>query len=403
MMNGNPPKLLDADLALSQYLDSLLQELSGVDAAPRFEAIPGSEDVGAGFEGLSDAQEGPVLQEKPLLEVRPGFKDRPESPDIPGFNAVAGLADLPAVIPPAASEPGWMRPVPVLTGRVLRVPVVQAPVLPGPVFESPVLPGAAPDPAPAPVVKPTPAANARPAAEREPPSESGPAPEQAPGLAPGLAPELAPEPESEPESRLEPAPQAALTLPVWAQHRFQCLSFQVAGLTLAVPLTRLNGIIEASDPITPMPGHQPWFLGLIQHLGRQVKVVDIGLIVVPRNRSYHPGPPRYIVLLDGYRWGIACEGITGMLTLDPEHVRWRSRLGRRPWLAGTVIDHMCAILDVDRLALDLDSGAWASSACNGVSEGTFGKPDPAPAAGNTHREPGQHGPHIHPQQRNDES
>jgi purine-binding chemotaxis protein CheW len=163
-----------------------------------------------------------------------------------------------------------------------------------------------------------------------------------------------------PEPAADPVPVKG-GQPDWVDGPFQCLTFSVAGLTLAVPLVKLNGIIEVPGEITPMPGHQPWFLGLVRHLERQVKVVDIGRIVLPEGRAYTPVEPGRVILIDESRWGIACEGETQMITLPPEGVRWRTSRGKRPWLAGTVIEHMCAILDVDALAMELATGQWNAS------------------------------------------
>ncbi|HKJ07526.1 MAG TPA: hypothetical protein VKA76_00405, partial [Gammaproteobacteria bacterium] len=82
----------------------------------------------------------------------------------------------------------------------------------------------------------------------------------------------APGPASEPEQ----APRQ------WAAGRFPCLRFQVAGVTLAVSLQRLNGVLPwPADGVSPMPGHAPWFLGLLYHQGRQVKVIDTAWHVLP--------------------------------------------------------------------------------------------------------------------------
>ncbi|WP_006786139.1 chemotaxis protein CheW [Thiorhodospira sibirica] len=146
--------------------------------------------------------------------------------------------------------------------------------------------------------------------------------------------------------------------PAWAQAPFQCLLFKVAGLSLAVPLVKLNGIIPMPKEVTPMPGHAAWFLGLIQHYERKVKLVDVGPIVLPDGYERSPTEPTHVILIDNYIWGMACEGITETITLRPEDVRWRSTRGARAWLAGTVIKHMCAILDIDSLAASLHKGDW---------------------------------------------
>jgi purine-binding chemotaxis protein CheW len=38
-------------------------------------------------------------------------------------------------------------------------------------------------------------------------------------------------------------------------------------------------------------------------------------------------------------------------------VKWRTQRNQRPWLAGTVIEHMCALVDVTALAELIASGA----------------------------------------------
>ncbi len=152
------------------------------------------------------------------------------------------------------------------------------------------------------------------------------------------------------QSTLDVAAQSGL--PAWAQKRFQCLVFQVAGLSLAVPLTKLNGVIPWQEGVTPMPNRSALFLGLLRHQQRNVKVVDTALMVLPEGRqpaTLTPAAERvaHIILLDEGRWGLACDQIGEVLTLDPDDVRWRSAQGKRPWLAGTVLKHLCALLDAD--------------------------------------------------------
>jgi purine-binding chemotaxis protein CheW len=63
--------------------------------------------------------------------------------------------------------------------------------------------------------------------------------------------------------------------------------------------------------------------------------------------------------VDDGRFGLASEGLSEVLSLSAEQVRWRSTHSKRPWLSGTVIDQMCAILDVDRLCAQLLEGLEA--------------------------------------------
>ena len=187
--------------------------------------------------------------------------------------------------------------------------------------------------------------------------------------------QLAPDPvmapvvkEATPVAAPAPGPQAVVTpvaratgRPAWARTEFQCLLFQVAGLTLAVPLTALNGVLPLDlDAVTPMPGHSALFLGLIDHLGQQVRVVDTAQVVLPPERlaatGAATGRASHLVLIGEGRWGLAASGIGEVISLHPEDVKWRGSLGTRPWLAGTVIQHMCALLEVDAFLEQLGRG-----------------------------------------------
>ena len=168
---------------------------------------------------------------------------------------------------------------------------------------------------------------------------------------------VAPPPQAPPPlARVEPQTVAlaqsapANPIPSWAQEPFQALLFEVAGLTLAVPLVELSGILEWNSEITEMPGRSPWFLGLLAERGEQIKVVDPAVVVVPakfRPAGYVDEIEK-IILVGDSKWGLACRSVSEVINLTPDAVRWRSDKGTRPWLAGTVIQHMCALLDVGR-------------------------------------------------------
>ncbi len=57
------------------------------------------------------------------------------------------------------------------------------------------------------------------------------------------------------------------------------------------------------------------------------------------------------------------------IRLEPSAVKWRTDRGKRAWLAGTVIEHMCALLDVEALAqLITDQEAPISAAQAGTEK-----------------------------------
>lgn len=173
------------------------------------------------------------------------------------------------------------------------------------------------------------------------------------------APETAPAPSGETPH----AEEGGQGLPPWAD-LFQAMLFRVAGLTLAVPLEELNGVVEFdAEQLTEMPGHADFFLGLMTHQGRSVPVVDTARLVFPPEKLQQlagDDPAERVtrvVLIDGGRWGLACDEVDEVITLRRDEVRWRSDRTRRRWLLGTVIQHMCALVDTNAFARKLAEGS----------------------------------------------
>ncbi|XSS64981.1 CheW domain-containing protein [Pseudomonas sp. B11] len=149
-----------------------------------------------------------------------------------------------------------------------------------------------------------------------------------------------------------PPPAAGSDRPSWAAEPFECLLFDVAGLTLAVPLVCLGSIYSlAGQELTPLFGQPEWFLGILPSQAGNLKVLDTARWVMPdRYRDDFRQGLQYVISVQGYEWGLAVHQVSRSLRLDPNEIKWRSHRGQRPWLAGTVVEHMCALLDVAELA-----------------------------------------------------
>lgn len=146
--------------------------------------------------------------------------------------------------------------------------------------------------------------------------------------------------------------------PEWSNEPFECLLFDVAGLTLAVPLVSLGSIypLEGQE-LTPLFGQPDWFLGILPCQAGNLKVLDTARWVMgERYRDDFRDGLQYVISVQGYEWGLAVHSVSRSIRLDPREVKWRSQRTQRPWLAGTVIDHMCALLDVAALAELIASG-----------------------------------------------
>jgi len=156
----------------------------------------------------------------------------------------------------------------------------------------------------------------------------------------------------------KPADWLANGRPQWAQDRFECLLFSVAGLKLAVPLVSLGSIHRIESEFTPLVGRADWFLGLYRTGERNIQVVDTAKWVMPE--QYHArviDGYDFVIRLGDSNWGVACDSVAQAITLEPEQVRWRTERSKRAWLSGTVIDHMCALLDADMLNYMLEEDA----------------------------------------------
>ncbi len=149
--------------------------------------------------------------------------------------------------------------------------------------------------------------------------------------------------------------------PDWAHPSFQAILFNVGNLKLALPLNDLNSIVVWNEKfITQMPGSAKWYLGLIQHQGQNVPVIDTLQQVIPPERiesfMNKRGKFKNIIIINNSSWGLVCEEIIGIKTLLAEEVKWRSKRTSRCWLLGTVKEHMCALLDTYEFASMLRTG-----------------------------------------------
>lgn len=134
--------------------------------------------------------------------------------------------------------------------------------------------------------------------------------------------------------------------PQWAQERFDILLIEVNGLQLALPLIALGHIEELqSDSMTPLFGQSDWFMGLQKTNMGNVKTVDTAKFVMPE-RYQEQNDYGFVVSINGSGWGLAVDRIHQPISINPDAIRWRAKRSSRPWMAGTVKDHMCVLLDV---------------------------------------------------------
>ena len=150
-------------------------------------------------------------------------------------------------------------------------------------------------------------------------------------------------------------------IPNWAMSSFTCLSFKVAGLKLAIParFIRSMEILELEQVNFASNDENISVNGIV--LGTAlIPELDQNLVPMPvLNTAKVVMPERYDVsMTESYRhaltfhhcaWALAIDVSCGEIQLSSKQIRWRSVHTRREWLAGTVADKMCALIDIDVL------------------------------------------------------
>jgi len=142
-------------------------------------------------------------------------------------------------------------------------------------------------------------------------------------------------------------------MPEWARSEFQALFFKVDKFILATPLTELLRTIEVDKKPTKIPGQPSWFMGLLDTHEQRIGVLDTGQLIfgktIGQQRDLEKQPFQRILITHDGRWGLACDEILSIGKLEPDKVRWRTLRQKKPWLIGTVIDELTAVIDVNHL------------------------------------------------------
>ena len=146
--------------------------------------------------------------------------------------------------------------------------------------------------------------------------------------------------------------------PDWAQQSFDVLLFDVCGLKLAVPMDTLGKIIKAEKDLNALIGRPGWFMGAYTESEDSLYVVDTAKYIMPeKGFDLTRDGFSYLIQMQRSKWTLACQNVHTTVRLEPDQVKWRSQDGKRKWLAGTVIEHMCALVHVDSLVEILEAEA----------------------------------------------
>lgn len=159
-----------------------------------------------------------------------------------------------------------------------------------------------------------------------------------------------------------PPPPAPAVVKEYRSGRFQALFFSVAGLKVALPLKELGGIHKMTT-LNTLPGKPAWYKGVMLYREQKINVVNTAMWVMPEKYDQQLAETlnyQYVIMLGKSSWGLACESLVNTIALEQDDVKWRATEGKRPWLAGLIKQHMCALLDVEAMIALLAQGAGSS-------------------------------------------
>ncbi|MDP1756251.1 MAG: chemotaxis protein CheW, partial [Pseudohongiella sp.] len=105
-----------------------------------------------------------------------------------------------------------------------------------------------------------------------------------------------------------------------------------------------------------------WFMGLMRWNDRNLRVIDTARFVMPERikDNSHRAQYQSVIVLGDSHWALAVDQADESTHLASQDVRWKHLLGTRPWLAGTLLNRLCALVDVDSLTELLEEADHSS-------------------------------------------
>ena len=148
-------------------------------------------------------------------------------------------------------------------------------------------------------------------------------------------------------------------IPSWAKDPFSCHLFKVSGLVIGIPsvfIREINSFVLNEKNVFQIENKFNLnLLGEVKFVNLNKEcvyfpVIDTANLIIPE--SYDPSmidEYKYIIRFNDFNWLLAIDSIGGEIKVNAKDVRWRTDYTRRKWLSGTLIDKMCALIDVDMI------------------------------------------------------
>lgn len=133
----------------------------------------------------------------------------------------------------------------------------------------------------------------------------------------------------------------------------QCLMFKVGGNLLSIPLTELTGIVKWSNNMTRLPQEPDWVLGVMQYRDQNIRVLDsAGILQI---KVDEPAESNHILVLGEEGWGITCDQLGQIITLEYEDVQWLQKSSNKR-VFGTIRQSLASLLNPQGIVQNLQTG-----------------------------------------------
>lgn len=148
------------------------------------------------------------------------------------------------------------------------------------------------------------------------------------------------------------------TMPEWTRSSQQCLLFDVEGTEVAIPLVVLQSIAVWDSEALSIPIQPDWHLGVIQHRGENIVIIDTARLIMPEKITQSPEERRkkhgsHYLVINGH-FALSCNDIKETVLVTRDMVKWRSQRSNRPWAVGVIIDRLCVLMDTEELVREIE-------------------------------------------------
>lgn len=142
---------------------------------------------------------------------------------------------------------------------------------------------------------------------------------------------------------------------------FPCLIFEVEEYSFGVVLEQLDYVVESDLKLTILPGQVSWLMGVLRKRGRNIKLIDLpnyfdqtnsksSMVKLVKNSKNLIK----VLVLVGNPWGIPVSAMKETVNIRPNQIQWHPGDNGRTWIAGTLKEQMCPLLDLFKLGNSLD-------------------------------------------------